>query len=64
MAHPLSDMADEILREAMDRFPLSYVPVIKWKRLRVSAGLAYYRIGTIGLSSLILDTPEKLRQTL
>ncbi|HVT10818.1 MAG TPA: SprT-like domain-containing protein [Fimbriimonadaceae bacterium] len=64
MAHPLSDLAEEILREAMARFPLSYTPVVKWKRLRVSAGMAYYRIGTIGLSSLILDTPEKLRQTL
>jgi SprT protein len=26
--------------------------------------MAYYKTGTIGLSALILDTPEKLRQTL
>jgi len=60
----LVHLADEILCEAMARFPLSYVPVLKWKRLRVSAGMAYYRTGTIGLSSLILDDPEKLRLTL
>ncbi len=60
----LAHLADEILREAMARFPLKYVPELKWKRLRVSAGIAYYRTGTIGLSSIILDTPEKLRTTL
>lgn len=60
----LAQIAQEILRDAMARFPLSYVPVIRWKGLRVSAGMAYYRTGTIGLSSIILDTPEKLRSTL
>lgn len=48
----------------MQRFPLSYVPIIKWKKLRVSAGLAYYRSGSIGLSTVILDTPERVRHTL
>lgn len=57
-------MAEGLLAEAMARFPLSYTPVLKWKKLRVSAGMAYYRTGTIGLSSLILDTPEKVRLTL
>jgi SprT protein len=60
----LAQLADEILREAMARYPLKYIPELRWKRLRVSAGMAYYRTGTIGLSSLILDTPEKLRLTL
>ncbi|MFI5385751.1 MAG: SprT-like domain-containing protein [Fimbriimonadales bacterium] len=60
----LAKLAEETLCEAMARYPLTYFPKIKWKRLRVSAGMAYYRIGTIGLSSLILDTPEKLRLTL
>jgi predicted SprT family Zn-dependent metalloprotease len=60
----LAPLAEEILREAMARFPLRYVPEITWKKLRVSAGMAYYRTGTIGLSTLILDTPEKLRLTL
>lgn len=48
----------------MARYPLGYVPEIKWKKLRVSAGMAYYQKGEIGLSSLILDTPDKLRLTL
>jgi predicted SprT family Zn-dependent metalloprotease len=60
----LAAVAEEVLNEAMARHPLRYVPQIKWKKLRVSAGLAYYRSGSIGLSTLILDTPEKLRQTL
>ncbi len=32
--------------------------------MRVSAGMAYYRTGVIGLSSKILDTEEKVRSTL
>lgn len=60
----LARYADEILQEAVRRYPMGYIPTIRWKRLRVSAGLAYYRRGEIGLSSLILDTPEKVRDTL
>jgi SprT protein len=60
----LAQLAEQILHEAMDSFPIGYVPEIRWKRLRVSAGLAYYRQGAIGLSSILLDTPEKLRETL
>src|ERR1700755_1218893 len=61
---PLAQLANDILHEAVQRFPMSYVPVIKWKKLRVSAGIGHYASGTSGLSSLILDTPEKLRLTL
>jgi predicted SprT family Zn-dependent metalloprotease len=64
MTPALVQLAEDILRQATERYPLSYVPILKWKNLRVSAGLAYYRTGTIGLSALILDTPEKLRHTL
>jgi predicted SprT family Zn-dependent metalloprotease len=60
----LALIADEILRQAMREHPLKYIPTIRWKNLRVSAGMAYYKTGTIGLSAIILDTPEKLRQTL
>lgn len=60
----LAEQAQEILRETVARFPLSYMPEIRWKKLRVSAGIAYYRTGVIGLSTVILDTPEKLRLTL
>jgi predicted SprT family Zn-dependent metalloprotease len=61
---PLAQLAKKILGEAMATHPLKYTPTIRWKNLRVSAGLAYYRTGSIGLSAIILDTPEKLRQTL
>ena len=60
----LIQLANTILEEAVARYPLTYIPQIRWKNLRVSAGMAYYRSGTIGLSAMILDTPEKLRLTL
>jgi SprT protein len=60
----LPQLAQQILAEAMARFPIGYRPAIRWKPLRVSAGLAYYTQGAIGLSTILLDTPEKLRETL
>lgn len=48
----------------MARFPLSARPEIVWKKLRVAAGQAFYRVGKIGLSSILLDTPDRLRITL
>lgn len=60
----LESLAEALLEDACARFPLPYKPAIRWKKLRVSAGMAYYRTGVIGLSSYILDTPEKLRITL
>ncbi len=57
-------LVEEILREAASKYPLRQKPTIVWKRLRVSAGIAYYQTSSIALSSLILDSPEKLRQTL
>lgn len=57
-------MAERLLDEAMGRFPLSTRPKIVWKKLRVTAGQAFYRTGTIGLSSILLDAPDKLRTTL
>jgi SprT protein len=43
---------------------MGYRPVIVWKRLRVSAGLAYFRHGRIALSSIVLDDEHKVRETL
>lgn len=57
-------LAQQILAEAMTRFPLRQLPRLRWKPLRVSAGIAYYRKGEIGLSSILLDTPDRLRVTL
>lgn len=60
----LRTVAEDILTDLFGRFPMSYRPRIAWKAMRVSAGMAYYRTGVIGLSSRILDTEEKLRSTL
>lgn len=59
-----ASVAETHLDDLCARFPLGYRPVIVWKRLRVSAGLAYYRQGLIGLSTVVLTTEEAVRETL
>jgi len=56
--------AETLLDELYAKHPMSYRPRIIWKAMRVSAGMAYYRLGAIGLSSRVLDTEEKMRSTL
>lgn len=58
------DLAETHLDRLCEQFPLGYRPVIVWKRLRVSAGLAYYRAGRIALSSVVLTTEEAVLETL
>ncbi len=58
------DVANAALAEAVAKFPMSYVPKIRWRGYRVTAGMAYYKIGTIGLSPRVLQTPEAVRETL
>jgi predicted SprT family Zn-dependent metalloprotease len=60
----LAELAEECLDELCARFPMGYRPRIVWKNLRVSAGLAYYREGRIALSSIVLTSPEAMRDTL
>ncbi len=60
----LNDAADQALAFAVERFPLGYVPRVIWKGYRVTAGIAYYRTRTIGLSTKVLQTPESVRETL
>ena len=43
---------------------MSYRPVIVWKGYRVTAGMAYFRTGIIGLSRTVLQTEEAVRVTL
>jgi len=43
---------------------MPYVPKVVWKGYRVTAGMAYYRTGIIGLSPFVLKTPEAVRETL
>jgi predicted SprT family Zn-dependent metalloprotease len=60
----LAALAESILNELMSRQPLRQRPDIVWKPLRVTAGVAYYRINRIGLSKNLLTDPERLRITL
>ena len=48
----------------MGKFPLGYVPEIEWKRLPVTAGVAYFQLGKIALSAIVLQSKEQLHETL
>jgi SprT protein len=43
---------------------MSYVPKLTWKKLRVTAGVAFYHRKEIVLSSVVLNTHERLENTL
>jgi len=60
----LAHFAEQVLSELCAAHPLGYVPKIAWRGYRVSAGMAYYRIGTIGLSKTIIHDEARLRDTL
>jgi predicted SprT family Zn-dependent metalloprotease len=45
-------------------FPLGYVPELIWRGYRVTAGLAYYRKGVIGLSTRVLKDETSVVDTL
>ncbi|HWD37979.1 MAG TPA: SprT-like domain-containing protein [Fimbriimonas sp.] len=59
----LVEIAVTHLFQLCDRFPMGYVPKLVWKSYRVTAGMAYYRTGTIGLSCTVLKTEEAVRET-
>ncbi len=60
----LEQFAANLLAELCERYPMGYVPRLEWRGFRVSAGLAYYRIGTIALSNRVLKTEAQIRDTL
>ena len=64
MSAELQVLADRMLDQLMERHPLRKRPTLIWKGLRVSAGMAYYRINTIGLSRILLIDEERLQSTL
>lgn len=64
MSRELTSFAENLFQELTTQFPLSYEPKWRWKGLRVSAGMAYWRKGEIALSSVVLTTPEMVRDTL
>ena len=63
--HPhLIELAERLLDSLCADFPMGYRPHLHWKRLRVSAGMAYFRLKAIGLSVALLDDEQKLESTL
>lgn len=45
------------------KFPLGYTPRLEWRGYRVSAGIAYYREGLIGLSAVVLKDEAAVIET-
>ncbi len=65
MVDPKFEQAvDTTLDDLCLRFPLGYRPVIQWRGYRVSAGMAYYRRGIIGLSHRVLKDENAVIDTL
>jgi len=64
MPNPLEVFARELLEKLCREQPMGYVPKLTWKKLRVTAGLAYYHKHEIVLSSLVLTDEERLAGTL
>lgn len=56
--------AERLIDRLTAEFPMGYRPPILWKKLRVTAGMAHTAEGKISLSSILLDTHEKLERTL
>jgi predicted SprT family Zn-dependent metalloprotease len=59
-----SELAHSLLGELCEKFPIGYIPRLVWRPYRVTAGMAYYRSRTIGLSSIVLKEETSLRETL
>ena len=55
--------AELALTEALEKFPMSYVPFIEWRRYSVTAGMAHYKDGMITLSVIVLKDPAHVRET-
>lgn len=60
----LRELAQARLTELCERFPLGYTPQVVWRGYRVSAGLAYYKTGVIGLSAKVLRDEKSVVDTL
>ncbi len=60
----LSAIAELLLAELASGFPVGYSPILRWRNLRVSAGLAHFREGAISLSIPLLDSKVRLEATL
>ncbi|MBX3118117.1 MAG: SprT-like domain-containing protein [Fimbriimonadaceae bacterium] len=60
----IEEYAVYLLDRLCAEFPMGYRPTVAWKKLRVTAGLAHTSEGKISLSSILLDSLEKVERTL
>ncbi|HEY3780145.1 MAG TPA: SprT-like domain-containing protein [Fimbriimonadaceae bacterium] len=60
----LEAAAQTLLQELCAQFPLGYTARIAWRGYRVSAGMAYYKTGIIGLSRIVLQDEAQMQLTL
>lgn len=60
----LREFATSLLDDLCASHPTGYRPKLIWKRLRVTAGTAYYSTGTIALSAIVLHDEARLSVTL
>lgn len=60
----LNRVAHQLLAELILCFPLKQTPRLEWRSYRVTAGMAYYRQGVIGLSYRVLADEASVRSTL
>lgn len=60
----LREAALDLLAKLVEEYPIGFEPVLLWKRLRVSAGIANYAKRTIALSSILLTDEARMRDTL
>lgn len=64
MTPALRARAEALLDDLTQRHPIGPKPLLKWKAMRVSAGMAYYREWAIGLSTKLITDEERLELTL
>ena len=56
--------ADQLLADLCQKHPMGNRPAIQWRGYRVSAGMAYFKTGIIGLSHLVIKDQQQLEDTL
>jgi predicted SprT family Zn-dependent metalloprotease len=64
MSLSLQIFASKLLQTLCEEHPMGYIPKLTWKRLRVTAGIAFYHRQEIVLSSVVLDDEGRLSNTL
>lgn len=60
----LDSIARELLASLCASHPMGYTPRLEWRGYRVSAGMAYYQAGVIGLSRTVIRDEAQMRDTL